>query len=209
MRAAVTTLLLAAGARAATCEWGNSEDSCVWAQDGECDESGSAWSLCRPGTDTTDCSGRRLDEQDESSFAVSTHRRLSESNGTDDGFCALVNAYSACGLMFKKTPTCWKDDSEYTFDRPSEEGSGIPLPDWALGSSSTTEICCAASADDCCESNAGVVAGFAIGIAVFFCAIIGGAVMCCIFLPCCKCCPCNQSRKKEIRNAKGLEPPVP
>ena len=163
--------------------------------DGDCDDGGpgSDFSICALGTDITDC-GRRLEaERDESLYAITADRRLSESSGTcPDGGCTcpLNNIYVSenndCGAFMKKS-VCWKDESEYV--------GGFWL---TLVSSSHSEICCGDSSDDCCEPDAGLITGVATGLAVGLCAIIGASVLCCIFLPCCKCCPCNREKKRNV-----------
>mmetsp|Transcript_34479 Transcript_34479/g.55385 ORF Transcript_34479/g.55385 Transcript_34479/m.55385 type:complete len:184 (-) Transcript_34479:311-862(-) len=85
------------------------------------------------------------------------HRSLLTGDYSDTSFSAFLgcsqNVYTGgCGPFGKKTDK-WSDD-----------------------------ICCAASADDCCEVNGGSVAGVVIGIFVF----LAIAITSCAW--CCKCC---------------------
>ena len=182
MQAAVTTLLLAAGASAATCEWyeglPSEPNSCrnmfgaSQTSDGFCDDGGpgSDYSICNFGTDTVDCGDRY-------------------SNGTEGISCLKDNQHnSGCWGLAQKT-SCWKDVSDI-------EGSTI----WTIFDS---EICCATSSDDCCEANVGLIAG----IVVFLCFLICGSCLCCIFLPCCKCCPCNKTKKRGAPQTPSAQQP--
>ena len=241
MNAAVTTLLLAASATAATCTWYEASPSpppwyeaspspppptlapgetCSFAQDGGCDDGGpgSEYDLCELNTDFTDCgrgadaviTGRRLEvEHDETSFAT-TFRRLSEaqwtptSTGTEGGMCSIFNMYivegNDCGAFSKKS-SCWKDSSEYA--------SSLLFFSLFSSSPTTTEICCAASAGDCCEPDAGILTGVLVGCAIGLCTFVACLVMCCIFLPCCKCCPCNKSNKRGVTPTPSAQQPNP
>lgn len=179
--ATIANLLFAAGALAATCRWEEPPppgDECYLANDGDCDDGGpgSEFSQCPWGTDSTDC-GRRLEvERNESLYAITADRRLSEWDGTcPDGGCScssfLYLHTGDCGPFMKKS-ACW-----------------------------SSEFCCAESTDDCCEPDVGVITGTAIGSFVGLCAMIGGCVLCCIFLSCCKCCPCNKAKKQQNANS--------
>jgi len=85
-----------------------------------------------------------------------------------------INTGHCGGLLWQEADGCWE---EYT---------------WTFRSTTSTEqVCCAESTDDCCEINPGALAGAIIGVIVVLCLAVLSCVACSLF-KCCSCCPCNK-----------------
>jgi hypothetical protein len=130
---------------------------------------------------------RAVSEDEISKHLITLPGRMLQPNNQA---CALENINTgACGGLSQEVDGCW---STYTYS--------------VVFTTYTEKVCCAESADDCCEINPGALTGVIIGGLVLLFLSVFACVACCC-LQCCSCCPCNKhnpANKPRVAPVQGV-----